>query len=133
MTPIWVVYSWKTLGISHLGSGSVIMEFVSICFIEIWSVWTFSLTTKIWSQYPFTTKSSYCYWIDDSWHFHNVSFTGLHNSQNMQSNDKISQPYSMIGCLKTCYKFYFHSGRRYELRWIKSCLDIQHNCNQIIL
>lgn len=93
----------------------------------------FSLTTKIWSQYSFTTKSSYCYWIDDSWHFHIVSFTIFYNSQNMQYNDKISQPYSMIGCLKTCYKFYFHSGRRYDLRWISNCLDIQHNCNQNIL
>ena len=29
-------------------------------------------------------------------------------------NDKILQPYSMIGCLKTCYKLCFHGRRSYK-------------------
>ena len=40
-------------------------------------------------------------------------FSGLSIPPKMP-NDIILQPYSMIGCRKTCYKLYFHGRRSYK-------------------
>ena len=45
-TPICVTCSWYTLGGKPLVSGSAIMEFVLMCSIDTWRLWTLSFTTK---------------------------------------------------------------------------------------
>ena len=55
-----------------------------------------------------------CQWTPGIWgvtKYLKWSFNSVHNAQ---PRDKISQPYPMVGCLKTCYKLCCHGGRSYE-------------------
>ena len=103
----------NALGGKPLVTGSAIMEFVLMCSIDTWRLWTLSFTTN--------NLMSMCLDFDELRLFVEYNCAALLSqlilngfsipSTNFQLCDKILQPYPMVWCLIAGYEFCLHSGR----------------------